>query len=171
MCCILSLAFFGILSKPEGAFQHLLLTYFLEVNYFISQRSKLLCLLTYFDRIRQSETDFLAMNVSIRRQAVDKKEPGVFWGKCELPLGSFSCEPNGVIEDSHGDLQVDFANEYIGGGVLQMGNVQVTCDVCEHVLYFWCTQREVVCIHTYMPVSQSAQLTLTILDECLQHCG
>ena len=83
----------------------------------------------YFDRIRQSETDFLAMNVSIQRQAVEKKEPSVFWGKCELPLGPFSCHPDGVIEDSHSDLQVDFANEYIGGGVLQMGNVQVTSDL------------------------------------------
>lgn len=126
VCCILSLAFFGILSKPEGAFQHLILTHFLEIDFFTSQRSKLVCLLMYFDRIRQAEMDYLSMNMSIQRRAIEKTEPGVFWGKSTHPLTSFSCEPNGLIEESHGDLQVDFANEYIGGGVLQMGNVQVS---------------------------------------------
>lgn len=32
---------------------------------------------------------------------------------------------DGSIEDSYGCLQVDFANEYIGGGVLNFGAVQV----------------------------------------------
>lgn len=31
----------------------------------------------------------------------------------------------GKIEDSTEALQVDFANEYIGGGVLELGQVQV----------------------------------------------
>lgn len=129
VCCLLSLAFFGILSPPEGAFQQLVFTFFLEVNFFKSQRSKLLCILTYFDRIRQAESDgerdFLAMNISVQRRGIRKQESAIFWGKSELPLGPFFCEDDGVIESSHGDLQVDFANEYIGGGVLQMGNVQV----------------------------------------------
>ena len=95
----------------------------------MSQRSKLLCVLTYFDRIRQAESegerDFLAMNISIERRQIRTQESDVFWGRSEQPLGQFSCVGDGLIENAHGDLQVDFANEYIGGGVLAMGNVQV----------------------------------------------
>ena len=134
VCCILSLGFFGILALPEGAFQHLAFAYVLEVDFFVSQRSKLHCVLTYFDRIRQaeieSECDFLAMNVSIERRQLKKVESDVFWGKSEIPLGQFSCEENGLIEDAHEDLQVDFANEYISGGALTMGNVQVNFRIC-----------------------------------------
>ena len=48
------------------------------------------------------------------------------WGTCESPLTPFeSPTDGGLIEGAHGCLQVDFANAYIGGGVLNMGNVQV----------------------------------------------
>ena len=139
VCCLLSLAFFGTLAETKGAYQHLVFTFFLEVDFFKSQRSKLLCLLTYFDRLRraesQGEQDFLAMNISIQRRAELPQESAVFWGKSEVPLSAFSCEEDGLIEDSHGDLQADFANEYIGGGVLQMGNVQVLLYIYTDYLY------------------------------------
>ena len=68
--------------------------------------------------------DFLTMNISVRRWSIERKDADSFWGECELPLVSFSTS-EGVIEKSDGDLQVDFANAYIGGGVLELGNVQV----------------------------------------------
>jgi hypothetical protein len=69
--------------------------------------------------------DFLDLKISVERRGIEKQDPEVFWGKCDRPLSQFSCEEEGLIEDAHGDLQVDFANRYIGGGVLEMGNVQV----------------------------------------------
>ena len=129
VCCLLSHAFFGMLAPPDGGFQRLAFTFFLEIDFFKSQRAKLLCILRYFDRLRQAECegdrDFLSTNVSVRRRAIQRKEAASFWGQCDLPLTEFSSDAVGVIEESHGDLQVDFANAYIGGGVLQMGNVQV----------------------------------------------
>ena len=129
VACILSLAFFGALAPPpEKGFQQLTLTFILTNNFLKSQRSKLLCLLTYFDRLRQAESkdeEFLSLCISVQRRQIQKQASAKFWGECELLLSPFS-SVDGLIEESHGDLQVDFANEYIGGGVLNMGNVQVS---------------------------------------------
>ena len=130
-CCILALAFFGAFPPPSnGHFQHFHLSHFLRSNPAPSQRSKLLCVLSYFDRVRQAESkgegEFLALKISVERRGIEKRDPETFWGKSDILLSSFSCEDKGLIEDAHGDLQVDFANEYIGGGVLELGNVQVS---------------------------------------------
>jgi poly(ADP-ribose) glycohydrolase len=126
--CLLALAFFCTFPPPSDRhFQHFLLTHFLCSDS-QSQRSKLLCVLAYFDRVREAEMerrrDFLDLKISVERRGIEKQDPEVFWGKCDRPLSQFSCEEEGLIEDAHGDLQVDFANRYIGGGVLEMGNVQ-----------------------------------------------
>ena len=87
-------------------------------------------MLSYFDRVRQAESkgeeEFLALEISVERRGIEKQDPEKFWGKSDVLLSSFSCEEKGLIEDAHGDLQVDFANEYIGGSVLELGNVQVS---------------------------------------------
>ena len=128
MCCLIAHAFFGTFAPVGSGFQLLAMTSFLEDNSYKSQSGKLLCILNYFDRLRRAEVegkkDFLAMNISVRRWSIEVKDADKFWGECDLPLVSFSTS-EGVIEKSEGDLQVDFANEYIGGGVLQLGNVQV----------------------------------------------
>ena len=129
--CLLALAFFCTFPPPSDRhFQHFLLTHFLRSNFSQSQRSKLLCILAYFDSVRQAETErrreFLDLKISVERRGIEKQDQEVFWGKCNRPLSQFSCEEEGLIEDAHGDLQVDFANRYIGGGVLEMGNVQVS---------------------------------------------
>ena len=49
----------------------------------------------------------------------------------------FESLAEGLIEGANGCLQVDFANEYIGGGVLGMGNVQV---------YTCCTETELLSV-------------------------
>lgn len=48
------------------------------------------------------------------------------WCSPDVPLCQLEVKDKGKIEDSPGALQVDFANEYIGGGVLGCGQVQVS---------------------------------------------
>ena len=68
----------------------------------------------------------MSMCVSMSRRCLhppeSKKE---MWRGCEKPLLQFESLTEDMIESAHGCLQVDFANEYIGGGVLGMGCVQV----------------------------------------------
>lgn len=95
-----------------------------------SQRSKLLCLLNYFDRIRRSEVakdeDFLSMCVSVSRQCLPPANVrAARWESSEKPLLPFESLDRGTIESAHGCLQVDFASKHIGGGVLRKGSVQV----------------------------------------------
>lgn len=48
-----------------------------------------------------------------------------FWTKSTIPLCPFQVHNSGLIEDqSTGALEVDFANEYLGGGALLRGCVQ-----------------------------------------------
>lgn len=87
-------------------------------------------MLNYFERIRKAEEakeeDFMSMCVTVSRRCLDpteaKKE---VWIGCEKPLLQFESLTEEMIENAHGCLQMDFANEYIGGGVLGMGCVQV----------------------------------------------
>lgn len=48
------------------------------------------------------------------------------WLHCNLRLCDLEVKETGGIEDDTEHLQVDFANEYIGGGVLTSGQVQVS---------------------------------------------
>lgn len=100
------------------------------MGFFRAQQSKCLCILGYFDRLAKSEREgdeeFMNRCVSIERQILDREISSLeYWKKSEIPLGAFEVHASGVIEEHDGALQVDFANEYIGGGVLQQGNVQV----------------------------------------------
>ena len=47
------------------------------------------------------------------------------WSNCNKQLGVFLPREE-LIEENHAALQVDFANKFIGGGALQLGNVQVS---------------------------------------------
>ncbi|MCP9265611.1 Parg protein [Dirofilaria immitis] len=59
--------------------------------------------------------------LTIRRQNGSAQN----WSSMHLPLSELYVSHTGTIEDDgHGMLQVDFANEYIGGGVLSSGCVQ-----------------------------------------------
>ncbi|CAJ0602073.1 unnamed protein product [Cylicocyclus nassatus] len=61
--------------------------------------------------------------VSFRREVVAKERiPKWETDETSIPLAAVASA--GSIEDSFGCLQVDFANEYIGGGVLNSGAVQ-----------------------------------------------
>lgn len=124
------LAFFNSFEPQQGNYQQFTFANFLSFTMSKSQRNKLLCLLNYFQRIKQSEEageeEFLSMCVSVSKRGLhpgDSKDEA--WRGCEKKLVPFESLAEDVIENAHGYLQVDFANEYIGGGVLSMGCVQV----------------------------------------------
>ena len=135
-CCLLSAAFFGLLGLTLGLsysrrFQALQLVDIVNNAFFRSQQSKCLCILGYFHRLlaeeRAGNQDFLEMHVTIerRRLATAGQARPDFWKFSNVLLGEAESRSEGKIEEAHGCLQVDFANELIGGGVLQQGNVQV----------------------------------------------
>ncbi|KAH8235571.1 hypothetical protein KR032_002670, partial [Drosophila birchii] len=90
---------------------------------------KLKCIMHYFRRVCPTERD--GSNVPtgvvtfVRRSA--KPENQVRWNESAAPLGAvpLHVDAEGTIEDEGiGLLQVDFANKYLGGGVLGHGCVQ-----------------------------------------------
>ncbi len=131
VCCILALAFFDAFrnheSENSALQQQFTLLSFLFASFYPSQTAKLLCMLLYFERIRQAEENkedsFLSLCISVKRKKLDDSPS---WKDSKEPLTALETTDKGAIEDAHGCLQVDFANEYIGGGVLGMGNVQVS---------------------------------------------
>ena len=147
VCSLLSLAFFDCFSKPEGQYQKLTLAGFLTSSFmYHSQASKLLCMLNYFERIQQAEEmgdeEFLSLCVSVTRRSLSQGEASRnTWRSCTKPLLGFESLSEGLIEEAHGCLQVDFANSFIGGGVLRMGCVQVCC-----VLYIVMSVQDEACI-------------------------
>lgn len=86
------------------------------------QRSleKLKCLLHYFKRVT---TKSPTGTVTFTRQTVLHQEiPN--WATSKRPLPNLHVSSTGLIEEATGLLQVDFANKYLGGGVLGLGCVQ-----------------------------------------------
>jgi poly(ADP-ribose) glycohydrolase len=150
--CILSLAFFNLLSpvssKGGSRYQHLTLINIIERGFFTSQFSKCLCIIGYFHRLLKEEKagndDYMKRCISIERKVLDRDNcKADYWKNSDILLGPVKTNPDGLIEEASGTLQVDFANEFIGGGVLAHGNVQeeirfminpeclVSCLLCE----------------------------------------
>ena len=82
--------------------------------------------------------------ITIIRQNI---KPDIEFSALDGPLGDVIMTEVGVIEDCENEVHVDFANEYIGGGVLKGGAVQeeirfltwpealVSCLVCERMCH------------------------------------
>ncbi|VDO61656.1 unnamed protein product [Haemonchus placei] len=75
--------------------------------------------------------------VSFRRESLNS-EALPDWENEDTLVLAVACD--GSIEDSPGCLQVDFANEYIGGGVLNSGAVQ------EEIRFLICPEMMVSCL-------------------------
>jgi poly(ADP-ribose) glycohydrolase len=84
------------------------------------EQAKLRCVLHYFDRVADGAPAG-TLTVTRRALAALGRED---WARDESPLGPLTEVPAGGIEDARGCLQVDFANRYLGGGVLSGGCVQ-----------------------------------------------
>lgn len=82
--------------------------------------ARLRCVLEYFDRIADEAPPGRLEFERIVAAARDEED----WSEDTSPLTDFVIEPVGVIEDAQGHRQMDFANKYLGGGVLTHGCVQ-----------------------------------------------
>jgi len=83
-------------------------------------RARLRCILEYFDRIaeRAPQGRFEVERV------VTPAPTSLAWAAETAPLTPLVVDRTGTIEDAAGHRQVDFANAYLGGGVLRSGCVQ-----------------------------------------------
>eukprot|EP01084_Bolivina_argentea_P119215 211397_1 len=121
---LLACCWLGIPLYKECSFQRVL-------DYVPGQPAKLECFIRYFDIVRIKGINSEWFN----------KEKITIWRRCLLPqqlailehdnllknnsvLCCFTVYKNGCIEDQIGALHADFANKYIGGGVLGKGAVQ-----------------------------------------------
>ncbi|CAH1794556.1 unnamed protein product [Owenia fusiformis] len=90
-------------------------------RYNTRKAEKLHCIFHYFKRV----TDEMPQGtITFRRQVIDhNKCPN--WASSDKPLTRLHVTSKGTIEDDgKGMLQVDFANKFLGGGVLGHGCVQ-----------------------------------------------
>ena len=125
---ILANAFFNTIPEQNTkTMQTLTFIDILNVSFFASQLTKLTCILEYFRQIREHETkgdtDYLNRRITFQRRFLSI-ETTPNYSESTAQLLGFKSLPTGLIEDAHGCLQVDFANRFIGGGVLVTGNVQ-----------------------------------------------
>ena len=111
--------FLGTLPQPTPAHPDLDFAQ-LFCAHWPAETAKLRCILNYFDRIFAAapsgwlEVERIATAV---RTSAD-------WGADSSPLLPLTVDTQGAIEDANGCRQLDFANKYLGGGVLSGGCVQ-----------------------------------------------
>jgi len=90
--------------------------------------AQLRCILNYFAMIHEMKAEIQATTVTFSRRVLNIEYLDSLFSQTALlknnkPLTKLKFLPGG-IELAEGTLQTDFANEYIGGGVMQRGCVQ-----------------------------------------------
>ncbi|XP_053404652.1 uncharacterized protein LOC123553897 [Mercenaria mercenaria] len=103
-----------------------------------SQNAKLRCILHFFERVT-AERNRLHGALLFTRQVIKKEELPTLdtWLNCNSDLCHVDVRPDGLIEDAGcNTVEVDFANRYIGGGVLSRGRVQeeIRFTVCPELI-------------------------------------
>jgi len=89
-----------------------------------SSVEKIRCVIHYFDKMRKRSIDNLKSEL-ITFQRVSLKENNIpNWEKSSVELCDIIIDKGKSIEDCENMSQVDFANKYLGGGVLRAGCVQ-----------------------------------------------
>lgn len=97
-----------------------------------AQAAKLQCIIHYFERL-SIDWPNVHGRVCYRRQVLPRSSLPTLkeWMSCDLPLCPIIVDNKTAIEDSGEHiLQVDFANRFIGGGVLGGGHVQEEIRFC-----------------------------------------
>ncbi|KAF7639310.1 hypothetical protein Mgra_00001272 [Meloidogyne graminicola] len=98
---------------------------------------KLKCILHYFSQFIKNPPNG---TLSIVRQKLSCEDEPI-WDQLEVPLSNLTALSNGRIENEGENMtQVDFANEYIGGGVLGYGLVQ------EEIRFLICPELIISCL-------------------------
>ena len=63
--------------------------------------------------------------ITIQKNSIDVEDHNEkYWSNSQKPLKGVKTVPNTGIEDSENCIQIDFANRFLGGGVLRKGSVQ-----------------------------------------------
>jgi len=152
---ILACAFFNLL--PGGW-----MCPSLDFGFILStSKEKTKCLLHYFHRLAVGGIS--KRNVSFHRLVL--KDPEKFKPQEGTKLTEFKVLPVGhMIEDAHGCLQADFANKWIGGGVLRGGCVQ------EEILFV--EKPECLCSLLFCQVMlDNESITLVGAERFSKHTG
>jgi len=120
---LLALSFTNQLQPLPGHNSHNM-TFFVEM----ARDAQLRCILNYFAMIYRSKPEVQSTTVTYTRRVLNMKYLDGLFSPAALsqnskPLTKLKFLPGG-IELAEGTLQTDFANKYIGGGVLHAGCVQ-----------------------------------------------
>ncbi len=79
--------------------------------------------MNYFERVLSDESEVSCKGVvSFHRRCLDDTRPQ--WEKIDRQMSKCHVKSHGLIENQNEMLQVDFANRFLGGGVLGQGCVQ-----------------------------------------------
>eukprot|EP01114_Cavostelium_apophysatum_P022439 TRINITY_DN811_c0_g1_i1.p1 TRINITY_DN811_c0_g1~~TRINITY_DN811_c0_g1_i1.p1 ORF type:complete len:616 (+),score=146.06 TRINITY_DN811_c0_g1_i1:64-1848(+) len=123
--CLLAHAFFGTLQRSKSLPKAQRKMQEFGFHAFMCRpghTAAMECILNYFLRLSQQ---IPKGNVVVRRRVLTK-EATPDWSASQVSIdkSKFKMFSDGNIENSEAEHHADFANEYIGGGVLHGGNVQ-----------------------------------------------
>lgn len=132
---LLSLMFFGLIPKKQNSWylpnnQDLSLIFYPSSKDNQIKLEKIKFLMNYFERISEiPEDDLKKMFLSVQRNRIKKSDYGLsFWRSNSKKLQKTDVKliksDEKRIEDSLKTVKIDFANEFLGGGVLSKGAVQ-----------------------------------------------
>eukprot|EP00118_Oscarella_pearsei_P012380 m.90909 g.90909 ORF g.90909 m.90909 type:complete len:461 (+) comp36668_c0_seq6:825-2207(+) len=96
-----------------------------------TQAAKFRCILHYFEHVQEHGLASLPGHVTFKRLVLDPPPSLEDWLQNTKPLCRVEVLPKAAIENTGAlTLQVDFANRYLGGGVLETGRVQEEIRFC-----------------------------------------
>uniref|UniRef100_A0A7I5EA99 poly(ADP-ribose) glycohydrolase n=1 Tax=Haemonchus contortus TaxID=6289 RepID=A0A7I5EA99_HAECO len=133
--CLLAHAFFCTYRRERHAYNRINMASIFDGRNPLSH-VKLHFILHYFAMVLKKMPNGC---VSFRRESLNS-EALPDWENEDTLMPLVAVASDGSIEDSPGCLQVDFANEYIGGGVLNSGAVQ------EEIRFLICPEMMVSCL-------------------------
>eukprot|EP01105_Mastigella_eilhardi_P016650 TRINITY_DN3805_c0_g2_i2.p1 TRINITY_DN3805_c0_g2~~TRINITY_DN3805_c0_g2_i2.p1 ORF type:complete len:756 (+),score=180.98 TRINITY_DN3805_c0_g2_i2:3299-5566(+) len=93
----------------------------IEAPVSLCQANKLRCFVHYFNEILAAPSEVQAEVITFERQVLSAKPD---WAASAAPFTPVTVDESGNIEDAADHLLVDFANKYVGGGVLGKGCLQ-----------------------------------------------
>jgi len=95
-----------------------------EINNVLIEKLK--CIFNYFKRVFSEPfpKQYVEFTRLVRDDSVHGNCTMEGWSTCEEVLSEVEVRASGKIEDADGAIKVDFANMYLGGGVLGAGRVQ-----------------------------------------------
>ncbi len=142
--CLLTLSFFGLLNPIENEKLNCFeVGYVIRKDFFNSGMFFINYLLNIEEWLEKNDSRLEEKITYIRNTILPKKAKDIYNNK-NIPLCDLAFYEKGSMFDSDATYIVDFANEYIGGGVLRGAAVQ------EEILFL--TQPELICSMSFMEV-------------------